>query len=143
MSSDNYSIKLSGGYLIVTVKKNEKNLKQSVKKLLEQWYQNQAERRLKQKTERLAKIVGVIPKSITVKNYKSRWGSCNTKGELTFNWRIILAPHYIVDYVVIHELCHLLEHNHSYKYWRHVENHVPNWKDCKSWLNNKSSLLYV
>jgi predicted metal-dependent hydrolase len=79
---------------------------------------------------------GVNPASVTVKNYKSRWGSCSTKGDISYNWRIILAPHSIVDYVVVHELCHMLEHNHSSKYWKHVERHVPNWRECREWLKH-------
>ncbi len=128
------SIKMVGGYLLATVTHGEKNRQNTVRHLLETWYQRQAERRLKEKTERLSKVIGVSPKSVSIKNYKSRWGSCSSNGDLTYNWRIILAPHRIVDYVVVHELCHLLEHNHSLNYWKHVEHYVPNWRDCRDWL---------
>ena len=70
---------------------------------------------------------------ISIRDPKSRWGSCSHKGEIIYNWRIILAPHRIVDYVVVHELCHLLEHNHSPKYWRQVERYTPDWKNCRNW----------
>lgn len=132
------SIKMVGGYLVATILNCEKNRQDAVKNLLEDWYIRQAKRRLKEKTDRLSKIVGVSPKSVSVKSYKSRWGSCSTTGELTYNWRIILAPHRIVDYVVVHELCHLLEHNHSPRYWRHVEHHVPDWRDCRDWLKGQT-----
>jgi predicted metal-dependent hydrolase len=91
-------------------------------------------KRLIDKTKRFAKVIGVNPNSITVKDYKSRWGSCSVQGDISYNWRIILAPHSIVDYVVVHELCHMLEHNHSSKYWKHVERYMPNWRECKDWL---------
>ncbi|MDM5148221.1 M48 family metallopeptidase [Candidatus Persebacteraceae bacterium Df01] len=132
------SIKMVSGYLVATVLNCEKNRQDAVRYLLEDWYQRQAKRRLKEKTERLSKIVGISPTSVSVKSYKSRWGSCSSTGALTYNWRIVLAPHRIVDYVVVHELCHLLEHNHSPRYWRHVEYHVPDWRDCREWLKGQS-----
>ena len=135
------SIKMVGGYLVATILNCERNRQDAVKSLLEDWYIRQAKRRLKEKTDRLSKIVGVNPKSVSIKNYKSRWGSCSSNGDLTYNWRIILAPHRIVDYVVVHELCHLLEHNHSPRYWRHVEHHVPDWRDCRDWLRKYTTEL--
>ena len=132
------SVKMNGGYLVVTILNCEANKPNTVKCLIKDWYQEQAEQRLKEKTKRFSKIVGVYPKSVSVKSYKSRWGSCSSNGELTYNWRIILAPHQIVDYVVVHELCHLLEHNHSPRYWQHVEYHLPNWKDCREWLRGRT-----
>ena len=143
IKGDVSSIKLVGGYLIATFLNCEKNRQDAIKYLLEVWYIRQAKRRLREKTQRLSKIVGVSPSSVSVKNYKSRWGSCSTTGELTYNWRIILAPHRIVDYVVVHELCHLLEHNHSPRYWKHVEHYVPHWRDCREWLKTNGSTLFI
>ena len=128
------SIKLRRGYVEATVTKTDKDPKNTIRSLLEQWYRSLAEKRLGEKTARLAGVIGVNPASVTVKNYKSRWGSCSAKGDISYNWRIILAPHGIVDYVVAHELCHLLEHNHSNRFWQHVERYVPNWRDCRAWL---------
>ena len=116
--------------------KTDIDTKNTIRSLLEHWYRSLAEKRLGEKTVRLAGVIGVNPASVTVKNYKSRWGSCSTKGDISYNWRIILAPHSIVDYVVVHELCHMLEHNHSSKYWKHVERHVPNWRECRQWLKH-------
>ena len=130
------SIKLRRGYVEATVTKTDIDTKNTIRSLLEHWYRSLAEKRLGEKTVRLAGVIGVNPASVTVKNYKSRWGSCSTKGDISYNWRIILAPHSIVDYVVVHELCHMLEHNHSSKYWKHVERHVPNWRECREWLKH-------
>lgn len=130
------SVKLIGGNLEVTTQTLQKNREDEVKKLLEDWYRNQAEKRLKEKTKRFSKIIGVHPKSVSIKQFKSRWGSCSAKGELSYNWRIILAPHHIVDYVVVHELCHLLEHNHSQRFWKNVEYFLPDWKERKNCLKN-------
>jgi predicted metal-dependent hydrolase len=130
------SIKLRRGYVEATVTKTDIDPKNTIRSLLEHWYRSLAEKRLGEKTERLAGVIGVNPASVTVKHYKSRWGSCSTKGDISYNWRIILAPHSIVDYVVVHELCHMLEHNHSSKYWKQVERYVPNWRECREWLKH-------
>ena len=134
------SVKMKNGYLVVTLI-NDKHQQEVVRSQLEKWYQEHAETQLKEKTKRFAKIVDVNPSSVSVKTYKSRWGSCSHKGEIIYNWKIILAPHRIVDYVVIHELCHLLEHNHSPKYWRQVERYTPDWKNCRNWLRHNSDIL--
>ena len=136
------SLKLKGGMLVVSVPGRIKDRGAEVKRLLIEWYQVHAEQKLLEKVKLFAPIIGVEPKSVVVKSYKSRWGSCSSRGDISFNWKIIAAPHRIVDYVVIHELCHLLEHNHSPKYWKYVEKHIPDWKACRNWLkkNLQSSL---
>ena len=133
---DQPSMKLRGGYVEATVTKADIDPKNSIRSLLKEWYKSHAENRIGEKTKRFAKIIGVKPSSVTVKDYKSRWGACSISGDISFNWRIIIAPHSIIDYVVIHELCHMLEHNHSSKYWKHVERYVPNWKECREWLKH-------
>ena len=72
--------------------------------------------------------------SIKVREYKARWGSCSTNGDISFNWRLIMAPPEIIEYVIIHELMHLKEHNHSPKYWKHVKAAYPNIDEAKKWL---------
>lgn len=129
----NPSIKFENGDLVVTIPEREQQ-QNTVKHLLENWFRTRAEILLRAKTERFSKIIKVSPASVSVGNYKSRWGACSSKGDITYNWKIILTPHRIVDYVVVHELCHLLEHNHSPKYWRHVERYVPDWRERRKWL---------
>lgn len=137
------SVKLKGGYLHATVLPADQASQATVRSLVLSWYRRHGSTRLSEKTDRLAKIVGVQPQSVTVKDYKSRWGSCSHSGDISYNWRIILAPHRIVDYVVVHELCHLLEHNHSPRYWKQVQRHVPDWRECRDWLRTKSTSLVV
>jgi len=127
------SVKLKNGYLNVCVSNEDKG-DATIKFMVEEWYKRHAQTRLTEKTERLAKVIGVTPSSIEVKSFKSRWGSCSSRGDISYNWKIILASHRIIDYVVVHELCHLIEHNHSAKYWKEVGKYIPDWKECRERL---------
>ncbi|MDC0646779.1 M48 family metallopeptidase [Opitutales bacterium] len=143
--SNDDPVKLRKGYLEVPVANEEdhEGRESSIKDSLTEWYSSHALSRLKNKCSRYAKVLGVEPGSIKVDDYKTRWGSCSSSGNLSFNWRVILAPHSIVDYVVVHELCHILEHNHSDKYWKHVANIIPNYKECREWLKRHGAYLLV
>ena len=145
ISGSTGAVKLKNGYLTVPLegKVSEDNCEEAVKQSLKHWYKTKALVKLKEKTKRYAGILRVYPQSVDVKEYKARWGSCSSSGDVTYNWRIIIAPHHIVDYIVVHELCHLLEHNHGPKYWRHVQNIIPDYKDCREWLRVNGSTLTV
>jgi predicted metal-dependent hydrolase len=79
--------------------------------------------------------LGVEPKRIQIRDQRSRWGSCSTTGTLSFNWRLVLAPFEVLDYVVVHELCHMREANHSRRFWKLVESRRPDWRAHKCWLD--------
>src|SRR5579875_2477757 len=81
-----------------------------------------------------AAALGVSYSRITLRDQITRWGSCSSKGALSFNWRLVLAPHDVLDYVVVHEVCHLVEHNHGPGFWRLVERRRPAWREAKAWL---------
>ena len=129
-------VKLAQGKLTVGV---EADIRQE----LTSWYMQRAVKRLNEKVARFAQVIGVEPKSITVKDYKSRWGSCSSLGDISFRWVIIMAPHYIVDYVVVHELCHMIHHNHSPAYWQQVEKVLPNYCECRDWLKHHGQDLNI
>jgi hypothetical protein len=78
--------------------------------------------------------LGVSFLRIEVRDQRTRWGSCSPRGTLSFNWRLVLAPFAVLDYVVVHELCHLREPNHSARFWRLVESRRPAWRDQRAWL---------
>lgn len=126
-------VKLKQGRLLVTLPKQNRT-PELIRTALVQWYHHQALIRFNEKVDRYAKVIGVNPKSVSIKNFKARWGSCTARGELQFHWKVILAPHRIVDYVVIHELCHLKHHDHSPAFWKSVERYVPDYLECKEWL---------
>lgn len=102
--------------------------------LLQEWYQVKAAQVFRERTEQYSRRLGVNPSSVTIKNYKSRWGACNIQGEIYYNWRLAMAPLHIIDYVVVHELCHLKEYNHSKRFWAHVASVFPEYKSAKKWL---------
>ncbi|MBQ8597165.1 MAG: M48 family metallopeptidase, partial [Lachnospiraceae bacterium] len=84
----------------------------------------------------------VTYEDIRIKDQKSRWGSCSSKGNLNFNWRIVMAPEPVCDYVVIHELCHLVHLDHSERFWKLVESICPGYEQYKKWLKTNGSRLY-
>lgn len=126
-------VKLLHGRLQVVVPKAMRH-EHIIRDMLTHWYRLQAEIRFKEKVKRYASVVGVEPTDVSVKTFKSRWGSCNVKGEIQFHWKVIMAPNRIVDYVVVHELCHLKHHDHSPAFWKSVERLVPDYADCRAWL---------
>ena len=134
---------LSGGYLRATIRPAEQREHQAlrIQQYLENWYRSRALERLQDKTHRYAQQIGVLPAGISVRSFKSRWGSCDKKGEVVFNWNIIKAPHSIVDYVVIHELCHLIHPNHSKDFWQFVGRFDTDYLGHRQWLKEKGTGL--
>ena len=135
-------MKLKCGRLVVSVPRGNKS-PPVVSRAVSGWFMTRAEGKIKEKVERYAEQVGKSPKSVGIKSFKSRWGSCSVHGDLTFNWKIIIAPNRIVDYVVVHELCHLIHHDHSPKFWRSVEQVLPDYLESKEWLREFGRTLEV
>ena len=138
LESNLSTVKLRGGRLELRRTEPE-----AVREALLGWYRAHALQRLTEKTRRYAKLLQVEPESVTVKDYKARWGACSSTGRITYNWRIIIAPHRIVDYVVVHELCHLKHMNHSPAYWRAVKHELPDYQERRVWLKSHSQELVV
>ena len=99
--------------------------------------------RIRQRVDHFAPLVGVCPGRIAIREQKTRWGSCSSKGNLNFNWKLIMAPPQVLDYVVIHELCHLHEFNHSPRFWSLVRRQMPDYIAWKKWLDNHKDDLYL
>jgi predicted metal-dependent hydrolase len=91
--------------------------------------------------EEEAEPLGVSYRRIQVRDQRTRWGSCSTTGTLSFNWRLVLAPFDVLDYVVVHELCHLVEPNHSRRFWKLVERRRPDWRAQRDWLDQNGPEL--
>lgn len=85
----------------------------------------------------------VQPGRIAIREQKSRWGSCSDHDNLNFNWKLMLAPPEALEYVVVHELCHLIEFNHSARFWRLVESRMPDYELPKKWLKEHGKMLEI
>jgi hypothetical protein len=136
------TVRLLGGRLVVALPGGD-NRPERVRDALTGWFRKHAEVKLREKSERYAKIVGVAPSSVDIKTFKSRWGSCSTGGRIQLNWRIIITPNRVVDYVVVHELCHLRQHDHSPMFWKCVERVLPDHQECRDWLKVNGGTLTV
>jgi predicted metal-dependent hydrolase len=84
--------------------------------------------------EEEAERLAVTYQRIRIGDQRTLWGSCSARGTLSFNWRLVLAPLEVLDYVVVHELCHLREPNHSKRFWKLVEGRRPDWREQRDWL---------
>lgn len=112
-----------------------------IKKILESFYKQQATKYLEDNLDNFSAITALVPKSYQIKKYKSRWGSCNNRGELSFNYLLVMTPPWVIDYVIIHELCHLRFLNHSAKFWALVGQFFPEFKKAKAWLTKHNQYL--
>ncbi len=93
------------------------------------------------RTWELSAVTGVDVKQVTVRNQRSRWGSCSAGGTISLNWRLVQTPESVRDYIIYHELMHLREMNHSARFWARVEEVCPGWRDAERWIKRNGSLL--
>ncbi len=108
----------------------------SLDMLLERWYRVQAAELIREKANKLGADLGLTCSRLSIRGQKTRWGSCSRRGNLSFNWKLLMAPEPIIDYVVIHELAHLKEMNHTKRFWQLVGQHCPDWRNHKKWLKD-------
>ena len=98
------------------------------------WYKQVAYKTLLERIAMYEKEIGVNINDLKIKTLKRSWAHCTRKGAVTFTWNLVMAPLNIIDYVVVHELCHLIHLNHSKKFWSKVAAIIPDYKECKKWL---------
>jgi len=108
---------------------------------LERWYRAEAVRLISERVDRLTSHMGVHCQRIVIRGQKTRWGSCSHKKNLSFNWKLMMAPEPVIDYVVVHELAHLKEMNHSKRFWELVAQHCHGWREHKKWLRQHEENL--
>jgi predicted metal-dependent hydrolase len=118
-----------------------KNVPASARKVAISFFIKQLETVINSTILDLAKIIQVTPSIISIKNYKSKWGSCCADGSIQFNWRLAMAPKSVIEYVIIHELCHLIHPNHSKDYWQTVAKFCPTYQQEKQWLKENGASL--
>jgi predicted metal-dependent hydrolase len=123
------TVRLVRGRLEVTVPRNQAGGRTDVvREALVRWYRERAARRLRERVDYFAPRLGVDPADVLVRSQERRWGSCSKDGIVRFNWRIVMAPAALIDYVVVHELCHLVDAEHDERFWRRVGAILPDYQ---------------
>jgi predicted metal-dependent hydrolase len=126
------------GSLLVRVPDDIKRLPQ---KVITQWLVAQARILVDQRVDHFSHAFGLHPKKITIRNQRTRWGSCSSTRTLSFNWRLVMVPPDVLDYIIIHELSHMDVPNHSVRFWSLVASRCPAYKKHRLWLKRNSFLL--
>ena len=109
--------------------------------IFKQWYLKKAFEKIPPRVNFYTDNLGVNYNRLNIKELKYRWGSCTPNNNLNFNWRLMKAPMFAIDYVIVHELTHLLEANHTLKFWNIVKTQIPKYLQAKEWLKNNGDLL--
>jgi len=134
------SISFFRGQLAVTVPNEDA---ESLKTALEAWYRSKAREVVDKRLNYYQSLVGKSPHQVRIKEQKCRWGSCSSKGNLNFNWRVIMAPLPVLDYIIVHELCHLVHLNHSREFWDLVGSIMPDYKERRDWLKRNGARMVL
>lgn len=121
-----------GKFHIASYTKDENELQ----KAMEEWYREKTLEKVQEKVKYYQHFFKVKPLDIRVKEQQKRWASCTSKNELLFNWRCVMAPSYVLDYIVVHEMCHMIHMNHSKEFWDLVTSILPDYGRRKEWLKN-------
>jgi predicted metal-dependent hydrolase len=140
------SIENNGNTIQVTLAQRSKGLcemqqQKAIKRLVEAWFKKSAITLLTEKVEYFSAQLNLYPSKVNVRQYKARWGSCNNHGQVSFNYLLIMVPDWVIDYVVVHELCHLKHLNHSRQFWLLVAEFYPRFREAKHWLNTHQNHL--
>jgi len=122
--------------------KNEER-RQIIRNALVVWYKNHAGLVINKRINIFKDRIGVEPALVRIKKQRKRWGSCSSMGNINFNWKLIMAPMSVLDYLVVHELAHLVHPNHSKEYWNLVELIISDYQDRQDWLKINGNLLTI
>ena len=136
------SVKLYQGRFYLNYPKGKDRIK-SIKPALEDWYRWHAKRKFIQRINKYKKTLGVEPNNVVIKSQKKRWGSCSSKNNLNLNYRLIMAPMSVIDYIIVHELTHLKYPDHSKDFWNLLETVIPDYEDKQEWLRVNGNRLVV
>jgi predicted metal-dependent hydrolase len=113
------------------------------RELFTTWYKNKAKALMEERIRHYSGMIGLYPDRLRISNARFRWGSCSRDNSLSFSWRLAMAPSLIIDYVVVHELAHIKEKNHSRSFWALVETMMPDYRKHRHWLKENGHLLDI
>jgi len=114
-----------------------------IRNAIQRWYVEEAKKEIHARCMYFSMMTGYAPTSLRITGARTRWGSCTYKGGLNFSWRLVQAPLSIVDYVIVHELVHLRQHDHSKRFWEKVEVLMPDYRERREWLRQNERLLRI
>ncbi len=126
-----------GKFMVTTYTKDEGKIKLA----LEKWYRDKSFQKVYERVKYYSHFFNKQPQNIKVKEQKKRWASCTSKDELLFNWRCVMAPAYIIDYIVVHEMCHMYHKDHSKEFWSMVGGIMPDYEVRRIWLRDNGVKL--
>jgi predicted metal-dependent hydrolase len=132
----------------ITIKRSDRlyvsrMLMPDIRKHLKRWCIEEAGKELHARCTWFSLKTGYVPATVSITNARQRWGSCTHKGGLNFSWRLIQAPPDIIDYVVVHELVHISQPDHSKQFWAKVQKILPDYKQRRKWLRENDQLLKI
>ena len=131
------------GTFIATMPENipDEDYQLILKPLFLKFYHQKAEEIVKERIKKYEKYFDTIPGKIRIKELKNKWGTCTGKNNISINWRLVFANTSIIDYVVVHEMCHLKNKSHSKKFWKDIEKILPSYRESKEWLRTNGDML--
>lgn len=133
--SEKEEIRFVGKFIVAAVSRERAS------KVFKNWYKARAKEIIIPRVRQYVRNVGVHYNKVIISDLKYRWGSCTPKDNLNFNWKLIKAPMFVIDYVIVHELAHFLESNHTSKFWQIVRTQVPQYLKARQWLKEHGEIL--
>lgn len=140
--SSKKSVQLVASDILVKNTENALISEKTVQAQIEKWYISTARDIIEDRVYFYAKLIGKTVNTVRMKNTQTRWGSCSSKQNININWRLIMAPFEVMDYVILHEVCHLKHLNHSLSFWKLVKQIMPNYADKTNWLKKNADTLF-
>ena len=139
--SNSSNIDTVGNKLVVNTINYNSPIK--IKEEIKLWYINKAEKKIKVIHRYYESLMKLSANKLIFGEYKSKWGSCNSKKVISYDWRIIMSPITVINYLVVHEISHIVHPNHSKAFWSYVSNYIEDYKDKKKWLRLNSKKLVL
>lgn len=138
-------VEFTGTQFVVYVNKilSDEQKKISIENQFKKWFIRMTKETIEERLEFYCNKVGLSYNQVRIKEQKTRWGSCSKNGNLNFNWKLIMAPQWVMDYVVLHEICHLRYLNHSKEFWNLVGVYMPEYKKAQQWLKKNGIGLNI
>lgn len=133
------NLKLKDGRFLLKRAIIDKEGEQAARKVFEEYYTEKGQQRFEEKVKYYAPKVGVEPTGVTVGDIGYKWGSCNKNGKLAFHWKAMMAKPSVIDYIVVHELCHMHYRDHTEAFWNEVDKVMPNYREKKEWLKQNGA----